>query len=486
MLGVGKRQVLPVYLTDAVAVVPRRTRTDFSQQGRELLMSRTSVSLDDAPLTRFHLRVAAYTTGGMFCDGYILGIVGYALTQLTPIMHLNDVWNGLIGSSALMGIFLGSLVFGWITDKLGRQVVYMADLLFFIVGSVLQYFVGNAVELFILRLVMGFAVGADYALGPALLAEFVPRKQRGPILASLNAVWTVGYVVAMIVGYGLQGMSPNAWRWMLASSAIPAIIVLLLRLGTPESPRWLIRKGRVDEARRIVKKYIGENVDIDDLLHEKPVRSSYKKLFSKQWRARTAFSGLFWLCQVVPYFAIFTFVPQILKGLHMTNEFIGSLVLNLFLLAGAAVGVVIMNKLSRRFFTIWSFFVMGISLLILGLWPGVISLVITCFAIFAFVVSAAGNLETVYPAELFPTDVRASGVGVSAAISRIGAAGGTFALPVAISSFGLGPTMLIGAAILFIGMFLSMRWAPETRTLSLAHASLEVPLHPVSTPIDNN
>ncbi|KPV43114.1 MFS transporter [Alicyclobacillus ferrooxydans] len=436
-------------------------------------MSGNSVSLDDAPLNGFHLRVAAYTTGGMFCDGYILGIVGYALTQLTPVMHLNAVWNGLIGASALIGIFFGSLVFGWVTDRLGRQVVYMADLVFFILGSVLQFFVANAVELFILRLIMGFAVGADYALGPALLAEFVPRKQRGPILASLNAVWTVGYVVSMIIGYGLQGAGPGAWRWMLASSAVPAIIVLLLRLGTPESPRWLIRKGRVDEARRIVKKYIGENVDIHDLLQEKPVSSNYKKLFSKRWRSRTAFSGLFWLCQVVPYFAIFTFVPQILKSLNMTDPFVGSLVLNIFLLIGAVVGVVIMNKLSRRFFTIWSFVVMGASLLILGIWPSVVGLVITCFAVFAFVVSAAGNLETVYPAELFPTDVRASGVGVSAAISRVGAAAGTFALPVAISAFGLGPTMLIGAAILFIGMFISMKWAPETRTLSLAHASLE-------------
>jgi len=438
-------------------------------------MSATSVSMDDVALNKFHLRVTAYTTGGMFCDGYILGIIGFALALMGSQLHLNAVWNGLLGASALIGIFFGSLVFGWITDRIGRQVVYTLDLAFFIVGSILQFFVSNAVELFILRLIMGFAVGADYALGPALLAEFVPRKQRGPILASLNAVWTLGYVVSVVVGYGIQGLGPNAWRWMLASSAIPAIIVLFLRLGTPESPRWLISKGRVEEARRIVKQYIGANVDISDLLLEAKnhPKQSYRKLFSAKWRKRSAFGGLFWFCQVVPYFAIFTFVPQIFKSLHMTQPFLSSLVLNLFTLVGAVVGVVIMNKISRRFFTIWSFVIMGLSLLILGFWPSVIGLVVTCFALFAFVISAAGNLETVYPAELFPTEIRASGVGLTAAISRIGAAGGTFILPISIAGIGLGPSMIIAAVILFIGMVISIAWAPETRTLTLADASQE-------------
>lgn len=435
-------------------------------------MNAQSVTMDDAPLNRFHIRVAAYTTGGMFCDGYILGIIGFALTLLGPQMHLNALWNGLIGSSALIGIFFGSLVFGWITDRVGRQVVYVADLAFFILGSVLQFFVGNVVELFVLRLIMGIAVGADYALGPVLLAEFVPRKQRGSILGSLNAIWTVGYVVAVFVGYGLQNAGTDAWRWMLASSAIPAIIVLLLRFGTPESPRWLISKGRVDEARRIVKQYIGPSVEIDDLLIEQNVKSDYRKLFSKKWRKRSAFSGLFWFCQVVPYFAIFTFVPQILKSLHMTQPFLGSVVLNVFLLVGGIVGVLILNKFSRRGLLISSFGIMALSLLILGIWPNVTSLVVICFAVFAFVVSAAADLETVYPSELFPTEIRASGVGLSAAISRVGAAGGTFLLPISISGIGLGPTMLIGAFILLVGLVISAAWAPETRTLKLTEASI--------------
>jgi len=213
---------------------------------------RRTVLLDDVPLSGFHLRVTAYTTGGMFCDGYILGMVGIALAVWGPQVGLSSFEDGLIGASALAGIFLGALVFGPITDRVGRQTMYLADLVLFIVGSALQLFVTEPWQLVALRLVMGVAIGADYAIGAALLSEFLPRRQRGPLLASLNAVWTVGFVVAFVVGYLMRDLGDDSWRWMLASSAIPALIVLFLRLGTPESPRWLARKDRWEECHDVL------------------------------------------------------------------------------------------------------------------------------------------------------------------------------------------------------------------------------------------
>ncbi|MGH3144566.1 MAG: MFS transporter, partial [Rubrobacter sp.] len=272
-----------------------------------------AMTIDDAPLNGFHLRVAAYTTGGFFVDGYILGMIGISLALLAPQLGLGAVWTGLIGASALAGIFIGGLVFGWMTDKVGRQTMYVADLIVFVVASALQFFVEGPVTLFILRLIMGIAIGADYAIGAALLSEFLPRRQRGGLLACLNAVWTVGFVAAYIIGYFMQDIGPEAWRWMLASSAVPAALVLCLRLGTPESPRWLLSKGRVEEARQVVKEYIHPDADIDDLVAEQGNETSYRKLFSKGLRKRTAFAGLFWFCQVVPYFAIFTFLPTVLE-----------------------------------------------------------------------------------------------------------------------------------------------------------------------------
>lgn len=430
------------------------------------------MTIDEAPLNGFHLRVAAYTTGGYFVDGYILGMIGIALALLGPQLGLGAVWTGLIGASALAGIFVGGLVFGWMTDKVGRQTMYVADLIVFVVASVLQFFVEGPLALFVLRFIMGIAIGADYAIGAALLSEFLPSKQRGSLLACLNAVWTVGFVAAYITGYFMQGLGPESWRWMLASSAVPATLVLLMRLGTPESPRWLLSKGRVEEARRVVKDYIHPDADIDDLLAERGNETSYRMLFSRGLRKRTAFAGLFWFCQVVPYFAIFTFLPTILEGLGMSGGFSSEILLNLFLFAGAIVGVVIMDMMPRRTFVIGSFAILAAVGAVLGAFPGApVTVILILFSVFAFVIAAAADLESVYPTEIFPTEVRASGVGLAAAISRIGAAIGTFLLPTSVAQLGTGPTMLAATAVLVVGGILSVAWAPETRHVPLSTAS---------------
>lgn len=431
------------------------------------------MTIDDAPLNSFHLRVVAYTTGGYFVDGYILGMIGIALALLAPQLGLGAVWTGLIGASALAGIFIGGLIFGWVTDKVGRQTMYVADLILFVVASVLQFFVEGPLALFVLRLIMGIAIGADYAIGSALLSEFLPRKQRGSLLACLNAIWTVGFVAAYVAGYFMQNLGPEAWRWMLASSAVPATLILALRLGTPESPRWLLSKGRVDEARRVVKEYIHPDADIDDLVAEQGNQTSYRKLFSRGLRKRTLFAGLFWFCQVVPYFAIFTFLPTVLEGLGVQGEFSSEVLLNLFLFAGAIVGVVIIDLMARRTFVIGSFALLALIGAALGFFPQApVPVILILFSLFAFIIAAAADLESVYPAEIFPTEVRASGTGIAAAISRIGAAIGTFLLPTSVEQFGTGPTMLGATAVLLLGVVLSVAWAPETRHVSLSEASL--------------
>ncbi len=92
-------------------------------------------------------------------------------------------------------------------------------------------------------------------MGAALLAEFVPRRPRGALLGSIQALWIVGFVAAFLIG---SAVSPDAWRWLLASSAVPAFVVLVLRTGLPESPRWLHAQGRTAEAEQIVHDRIGD------------------------------------------------------------------------------------------------------------------------------------------------------------------------------------------------------------------------------------
>lgn len=432
-------------------------------------MTGQSYKIDDAPLNKFHLKITALTFGSNFSDGYALGIIGIALTLIGPQMKLNAIWEGLLGSSALIGLFFGSLVLGRLSDRVGRQKIFLLNFLVITIATILQFFVSGPVELFILRLVIGFALGGDYAVGSTLLAEFAPRKYRGFLLGSLNVLWTVGYVVASFVGYYLENSGSEAWRWMLVTSAIPAIIVLILRIGTPESPRWLIGRGRLEEARDIVRKHIGPNAEIDETVDPQET-SGFKILFDKQYRKRTIFGGLFYVCNVIPYFAIYTFLPLILKIMGYTEDFTVDTLLNIFLLVGALGGLWFMEKYTRRGFTIWSFAFLAISLFLLSVVHNHL-LAMIFFVLFTFMMSAASNLTLVYPAELFPTELRASGVGMVTAISRVGSAIGTFLLPISMNSLGFTPSMITLAVVLLIGMLVSMAWAPETKDLTLNEAS---------------
>lgn len=426
------------------------------------------LAIDDATFSRFHLKVTAYSGGGMFCDGYLLGIIAPALAVYGTQHQVSALWTGLIGASALIGLFVGSITFGWLTDKVGRQTMYLADLLIFVGGSLLQAFVTDVAWLFAVRLLLGIAVGADYAISPTLLAEFAPRKHRGWMLSSLNVVWTAGYVVSFGVGYLLSDLGPDSWRWMLASSAVPALIVTLLRMGTPESPRWLVRRGRTDEALAIVRRYIDPNATAADLAHDEEDRSTYRDLFQRKHLGRVMFGGVFWCCQVVPYFALFTFLPTVLAALKIESDLAQSVLVNVFLLLGAVAGMLLVDRMNRRPFVLGSFLLLAAVTTALGLWTGASAFVVVgLFGVFAFVASGAQSLALVYPSEMFPTAVRASGVGVVTAFSRIGAAIGTFLLPVGVAALGIHTTTLIAAGTLVLGLLVSAFWAPETRAVAL-------------------
>lgn len=433
--------------------------------------------MDDAPVTRFHVRVCLYTIGGFFCDGYILGSIGLALPLIVPEMGLGSLWSGLLGAAALVGIFFGALLLGPVTDRVGRQKMLVADLLLFTLASILQLFVTGPTELLILRFILGFAIGADYAIAPALLSEFLPRRARGRLLSSLNATFTVGFVASYGVGFALQAALGDAsWRWMLAASAVPAFITLLLRLGMPESPRWLMSKGHVDEARTVLAEHLGPEYELDEQVEPRR-QTRYRELFSTKYRGRTVFAGMFWFCQVFPYFGIGVFLPSIVAAFGIGSGVLGEAFYNLLLLLGAIVGLIIMDMLPRRAFVIWSFLIVGVALLLLGLYPTApIWLLMPTFLIMAFVLSAAADLESAYPSEVFPTEVRASGVGLASAVSRVGAAISTFLLPIILQGLGIGPTMLILAAVVGVGLLISIALAPETRHLPLEQAARARPI----------
>jgi putative MFS transporter len=435
-------------------------------RGRSGLSSGSSI--DEAPFSAFHRRIAIYSCGGPFCDGYILGIIAVALAPLSADIGLSAGWQGLIGAASLAGMFAGGMLFGYLTDVVGRRVMYSADLAVLLAASAAQYWVRDAGTLVALRFVLGMAVGADYPIASALLCEFAPRRQRGMLMSSMIGAWWLGYTVSFIAGY-LFSAAGGSWRWMLASSAIPAGLVSLLRLGTPESPRWLASKGRRAEAEELVRRHIGENYRLDD---EVPAKTRFAAIFRRPYLGRTLFVCIFWSCQVVPTFAIYTFAPVLLRSFGFADPAFGAAVLSLFFIAGVVPAILLVDRVGRRPLLIIPFAVTGVALLLLGLLPKSASvLIVISFVVFAIFNTGSSVLQWVYPTELFPTEVRATALGFSTAVSRVGAAVGTFLFPIGLQRLGTTDVMLIVAAICGIGWLASVHLAPETRGLSLQAAS---------------
>lgn len=436
--------------------------------------SRSSSVLDDAPLTSFHKRLALYSSGGPFLDGYVLSMIGIAMVQVTPQFGLSPTQQGLIGASSLIGVFLGALLGGWLTDKFGRQILYTVDLIAIILCSGAQFWVEGFLVLFIMRLLIGMAIGADYPVATSLLAEFTPRKSRGPLLGGLIVAWFVGAATAYGVGEVLLRSSDSGWRWMLVSAAVPATIIVLLRLGTPESPRWLMSKGRVDEANAVIRKVFGDNASVEDLPGEAKEGLNVMALARSGYLGRMIFVSIFWTCSIVPLFAIYAFGPQTLSSmnLHGNLENIGSALITVMLMIGCIAALIVVNKLGRRQLLIHSFAWSGAALLLLGLFPQAATIWIAIlFAVYALAIGGAQVLQYIYPNELFPTEIRGTAVGIASSVSRLGAATGTFLVPISLTSLGIGTTMLFAAAITLSGCFVSIKWAPETGGLALHESS---------------
>lgn len=438
-----------------------------------------TMTLDNVPLGRFHYKLVSYTLGGSFIDGYILGIIEFALVLIIPALHVNSTWQGLIGSSPLIGVFIGALFFGRLADAIGRKKLYTFDFIIIIIASLLQFFVTGAAALFALRLLLGIAIGTEYAIGPSLQAEFMPVKYRGPLLSFLNVSWTIGYFASAIIGYALSH-DPDNWKWMLVSSAVPAVIIFILRIGAPESPRWLISRGRIEEAREVVWKHVGKHVTIDDILeepHDADMHVGYRHLFSRNLWKRTVFCCIFWSASVLAFFPIFTFAPQILETLHIENELLVTLFLNLFNLLGAVAGFFIIDRVSRKALLIGTYAIAAVPLLLLALWANAPSAVLVCcFCGFIFFFTIGAALQFVYPAELFPTELRASGTGFCSAMSRIASAAGTFFLPLAMSKFGTSAVLIAMVVIILLSIIASLAWAPETRKQSLSKVADNIKL----------
>ncbi|CAH0534406.1 Inner membrane metabolite transport protein YgcS [Vibrio stylophorae] len=430
---------------------------------RKLARIPSETTLDDAPFQSVHVYAALGGMGGHLTDGYVLGIIGIALGMAGSELTLNAYWLGLLGAASLLGLLFGSLISGIFVDRLGRLNLYRWSMVAIFALSVVQCFVHTTEVLLVVRLLIGLSLGADYVVGLSLISEILPKRHRGSVLGSMIVTWGLGYMLSFCIGYWLGESTGDNWRLVLATSSVPAFLTMLVRWQTPESPNWLFSHGYPEKAQQVVERYFSNPIRLEHYENDRQT-TSFSSIFGKELRANTFVGSVFYACQVIPYFAIGTFIPVILKGVGVHSVYYTGLIYNSALVIGSLIGVFLVNRLSRREFLIGGFYFSAItlSLVIVMMEHSFVAMSIF-FGLFSLGLSASCVLDTVYPPELFPNESIGAGVGFVVSMSRLGSGLGTFLFPIISEDYGVAFALKICVVTLMFGAIVCTRYAPETK-----------------------
>lgn len=421
----------------------------------------------EAPYSKFHTMLYLCAILGQIACGYALGIAGTAVTQAQDKLGLSTFWVGLLGAGTLIGLG-GSLFIGNIADKIGRSKLLLIDMVLFTVFSVLQLFTSSIGILMALRIGIGLCIAVEYAVGSTIISEWFSVETAPTFLSRFIIFWTFGYVASFFAGL-IMGNLATDYHIIFATSAIPGAVTAVLRIvvGIPESPSWLASVGKMQQAEELLAKKLGSQYGVVLEKKETEEKVSVGELFSPKYRKNTLVGGIFYACQVFPYFGVGIFLPILIAQLNMGDANTSNILYDVFCMAGAFVGTWLCNRISRRRFLTSTFFGAAIALVVMIVGQNIsIILTVIAFAAFALIMSIAVVMEWPYPPELFDDRVRGTGVGIVIAFSRIGAALGTFLLPILMESIGATGTLSVCAVILIIGGVACQIMAPET---SLQH-----------------
>ncbi len=183
--------------------------------------------------------------------GYDTGVISGALLFINNDIPLNTLTEGLVVSMLLLGAIFGSALSGTCSDRWGRRKVVFVLSLIFIIGALACAASQTVTMLIISRVILGLAVGGSTALVPVYLSEMAPTKIRGTLGTLNNLMIVTGILLAYIVNYIFTPF--EAWRWMVGLAAVPAALLLIGIAFMPESPRWLVKRGREQEARQVME-----------------------------------------------------------------------------------------------------------------------------------------------------------------------------------------------------------------------------------------
>ncbi len=422
-------------------------------------------------------RLLLLSVSGVFLDGYDISIISLALLEIRGVFHATPSEIGLTAAAILMGNLIGALVFGRLADRIGRRLVFIADIAFFVIFAILSGLSFSIWQLIIWRFLIGIGIGGDYALASPIIAEAVPPSRRGRVLVlNWGGAWFAGEIAAFAVGFlFLRFGSENGWRWMLASGAIPAIAVLILRRNFPESARWLLTQGRHPEAHQAAAQLgtsLGRLVDPAGRPPGVATGSPLREIFGR-FRRASWYGILNYVFEGAPFYALSVFLPEILRGAGFAKTSAGIALGNLFLQGTGLIGLVLIyhwvDTKGRRFVNYLGFGGVALALLLYEfMFPPPVAVLFVLFILIEISLwLGPACTDNLLLGELWPTRVRATGAGIAAAAGRLSAIFGTYAMPVLIAAYGVNGALILPIMFAIGGILATAFLGIETKGRSL-------------------
>ena len=450
--------------------------------------------LDGRVPTRFYWQLTLLATLGGFLFGYDTANIGSALPVLP--YKLGDFASGYLVAGASLGAAAGALGAGPLTDRFGRKSLLIVDALLYAIGSLLSAFTPNVAVLMIARTFIGLAIGADSAIATAYIAEYAPRNRRGSLGMLQQWMITVGILFAYLVALGIFKIWPHSaqsvdWRLIFGLGAVPAIIGLILRFEMPESPRWLLRQERWEDAQKAFAK-LGTEVSVEQIertgrqLAEADRREASGR--RRHWtpgvkRALGVVCGFFVFQQITGINVPLYYGPKLLGGYFQSGSSVvdktiaGVEVTTIMTIVNVAATYFAfrwIDRIGRRRLAIGGFGGMALAAVIAGVGIGLMSgmprIVVAMVGLDLFIAAFAvgvGGTGWLIQGEYFPTAVRGQAAAIGAAVDWVANYALIEVFPSGERAIGLGWVMVCFAALCVVAIVFVLRYVPETKGMSV-------------------
>lgn len=448
-------------------------------------------------MNKILIRCTVASALGGLLFGYDTVIINGAMLDLVRHFQLTPAIQGWTVSSALVGCILGTILIGKPGDIFGAQRLLQLLAVLFFVSSV-GCGLAPTIDVFILfRFIGGLAIGGASVLCPVYISEISPPRHRGLLASTFQLAIVSGILLSLISNYLLLNVGKNNWRWMLFSGALPAVAFFIMLFFIRKSPRWLVKKGRIDEARKNIEDLSMHEIDTEQTLKEIEesinIENAGKQvnLFKRPYR-RIILIGMFVaiFSQLTGIAVVFYYSAQIfsIAGFSSDTSMLQSVILGVTNLIFTVLAMSVIDKVGRKKLLLTGLLGMvavlglfGYGLLsgnIGGLW--MVALLVAYIAFFA---SSMGVVIWVLLSEMFPNIIRARGASLGSSANWVVNATLNFFFPVVIGFFGttqadqqtgMSFAFIFFSVFTFFGFLFVNKYLIETKGKSLEQIEKEV------------